>query len=483
MLAALAVSSTLVSCGDEKDRDVQTDNSSDMTPNAVDEGDGFVKDNLPDLDYDGRTVTFLAGIANDVVEFSTEEETGDVVNDAVFKRNQAVSERLNVELVFQEEPNTYNERATFVNKLTSSIMAGEKAYDAVAGYSMSIASLASNAMLLPLNDYSYIDFSKPWWSDNLLSQAKLNGKLYFASGDISTKMICSMFAVFFNKSLINDYNLDNPYELVLDGKWTLDKLIEMSTGIYSDVNGDGKKDIEDKFGFYGSQVFMDGFYFGSGLKVTDIATDGSPVISEDFRGVNGKIQSLLEKLTGFLHNSEDVYAPSYSNAPDHQLFIDNTILFSTLEVRYATSELRDVPFEFGLLPYPKFDEAQDNYYTTMSFPYTLYGIPLDAEEPEMSAAVLEALASESYRTVSPALFEIALKVKYSHDDDTAKVYDILKSSVVFDIGRVFNDSMGGMTYSIFRDSVVNNNPNWASTFASKQASLESAFENLTKNLD
>ena len=86
--------------------------------------------------------------------------------------------------------------------------------------------------------------------------------------------------------------------------------------------------------------------------------------------------------------------------------------------------------------------------------------------------MIEALASEGYYRVAPALFETALKVKYSSDDDSARMYDIIKGSVMYDFGRVY--SMAGLDGipGLMRSMVANDNTNWVSEVASKKAVLE-----------
>ena len=137
---------------------------------------------------------------------------------------------------------------------------------------------------------------------------------------------------------------------------------------------------------------------------------------------------------------------------------------------------------FRSVPYPKYDEEQKDYVTITSFPYTLYGIPIDAPDPDMSAAVLEAMASESYRTVSPALFENAFKVKYAQDEQSSLMYDLIRSTVSFDFGRVFNNDLNGLTYSLFRSAVVSGNTNWASVMKSNEKVLNKQIDKLTKAL-
>ncbi|MBQ2706859.1 MAG: hypothetical protein IJF67_01240, partial [Clostridia bacterium] len=233
-------------------------------------------------------------------------------------------------------------------------------------------------------------------------------------------------------------------------------------------NGNNEKDRDDQFGTIVYPVFIDGFYFSAGMNTTQINKDGIPVVSDDY--AVEKVHDLVTKLCAFLFESPDGFTTPYSASDD---FPKGNVLFYPDELVEASTGLRDKTFGFGILPMPKYDEAQEEYCTLTSFPYTLYGIPLDAKDPDRASAVLEALASESYRIVTPALFETAMKVKYSEDERDAQMYDILKSTVVFDFGRVFNDSLGSKTYSMFRSSIMNNNTNWASTWEGNKDSLNS----------
>jgi hypothetical protein len=168
--------------------------------------------------------------------------------------------------------------------------------------------------------------------------------------------------------------------------------------------------------------------------------------------------------------------------PSYNVFKEGRGLFTSHELTFAVTHLRDAAFTYGIVPYPKYDDAQENYVTITSFPYTLFGIPMDAKNPEMSAAVMEAMASESYRTVSPALFENAFKVKYAQDEQSSLMYDIIRSTVSFDFGRVFNNDLNSLTYSLFRNAIVQQNTNWASTVKANEKPLTKMLQKLTESL-
>ena len=442
----------------------------------MEETSNELTDSVPtDLRYDGKTVTFY--VRNDLsfAEFNVEEANGDIIDDAVYNRNQTVSERLGVNFEFIEGPGAWGGRKEFAQNVSTSILAGDGAYDIVAGYSMAVASLGADGYLYELNDTKYLDFSKPWWSDSLLKQATINGNLYVASGDIATSLLYYMYGMFFNKQILEDFKLDDPYELALSGKWTLDKMIEMSTGVYSDLNGDGLKSSADRIGCEVYNVYLDPFYHAAGLRVTNIGSDGLPVASKDLS--SEKAVDLYEKLRSFLFDTDDGYVSVEGTEPNDN-FKYGRILFSPHELAFAASKLRDVKFDYGILPMPKYDENQENYITITSFPYSLYGIPKDAKDHDMSSAVMELLGAEGYKTVSPALFEIALKVKYSSDDNAAKIYDIIKGSISYDFGRVFTDSIDGSLCMEFRAMLQRNKSGWASDMASLIPAFEAGLEKL-----
>ncbi len=486
LLAAIMLASVACSDTTSDDPAVTEDAVSDTPAAEVVETEAeteFPSDNLPsDLDFGASSVHTFGWEEVAITEFFTEELNGDVVNDAVFQRNQTVEERLNVVLEYTLAPGNNANHQAWANSVINNTMAGDGAYDIVAGYSMAGTLLAYNRVLHNLAEMPYLDFDMPWWPSSLMSEAVCGGKLYFCSGDISTNMISMLFAMYFNKTVADNHALGSMYELVYEGTWTLDKMIELASLCYVDANGDGTRDPMDHFGFITQPVYNDPFFFGSGLRTTTFGDDGLPMISPEFSGE--KTQALLTKMVE-MYQQPGLYLAGYTvEGYEHarNAFMEDRALFFDTEISYATNYLRDSEASYGILPMPKYDEAQEGYHTAMSFPYTLYGIPTDVKNPEMSAAVLECLASESYRTVSPALFEVALKVKFSSDDDAGKMYDIIRGSANFDFGRLFCANMGYLTYSLFRDAVVNSNTNWASTMKSQSKVLDKYISKVVEAL-
>ena len=493
IFAALLCAASCAACGDTAS--AESPASTTASQNAAEPQETepaetepeYEPDDLPaDLDFGGAAVNLLgwdySSRPNDV-EFGVTEANGEVVNDAIYTRNNNVEERLKIDLVETTVPGDNAARADWVKHVEKSVMAGSKAYDIVAGYSMCGASLAYKNLLWELNDRQYLNFDKPWWPDSLLKEAVCDGKLYFASGDISTNMIYMLYVNYFNKSMFESFGIDNPYEMVRNGTWTIDKLMSIVDTMYSDLNGDGNRDVGDQFGYVCHATFSDGWFFASDLRTTTIGDEGLPVLSPLFGGE--RAQGLLEKLNtlfaqpgGFLidYSYDDAYNMNYN------MFKEGRIGITTTEALQAYQQFRFSDINYGILPMAKYDEQQESYYTVSSFPYSLYGIPVDIDDPDRAAAVMEALASESYRTVSPALFEVALKVKYSQDADSTEMWDLIRASNVFDFGRIYNDNMSSETYSLYRNAITSHTADWMSTYAKAEKRLAKALARVVEHL-
>ena len=195
----------------------------------------YVPDALAGIDLGGATSRIFCWESWDPGEFFVEEDTGEIVVSAVFNRNLTVEERLNVHLEWDEYPR--NDAAygsvmkTAVQQQNSS---GDGTYDIIANYGMRIASCATDALLMNLHDADRIDLTKPWYYESATMAGTLHkGYTYFTAGDLSYNALARMSGVFFNQSLVTNYGIDDPYDMVLEGVWTIEKMHEL--GLLGDL--------------------------------------------------------------------------------------------------------------------------------------------------------------------------------------------------------------------------------------------------------
>ena len=478
---APAVTDDSIATQDIATQDIATQDIATQDTTSAAPVDPAEANTLPELDFGGEEVTILVCNYGGYMgsELMVEEVTGDIVGDALYNRTLAVEQRLNVNLTVEPVEFGWNDRdEKWMNRVRTSIMANDSAFEILHGEGYLSPTFVSEGLFLDLSDYDYIDIEKKWWNKNYSDNAAIDGSYYFVTGDISLELIKNMFCFFVNNDLYSTMNLqDNLYQLVYDGKWTLDKAAEIAYGCYADLNGDTVVDADDRHGLllYG-QNQLTGFMKSNDVSI--IEKDGGEF---EFSFGNAHVADVVERLCRFAWESDGIF---YTNTLEDSKsdetvlqspFRNGNILMSGGWLRHADT-YRDLDFRYGVLPYPKWDEAAD-YQTTVLTAYTTFGIPADCKNPERAAAVLEAMAQESYKNVTPAYFETTLKVKYASDDDTVKMFDIIRDGISFDFGYINTGALGGISDN-FRNAIRNNNSGWMSMVERIRKVTETKLETL-----
>ncbi len=418
---------------------------------------GYIKDTLdPNLDFGGEIFNILAW-EHSLPEFEVEEETGDAIESSVFVRNANTEERLGVELDFTIIKGNSSAFRDFCKTVDTSIGSGDASYDAIGCYLRSAGVLTLQHQLVDMLEVDHLNFDMPWWSDSLLELNTINDHLYFISGDIASTLIYQMMFMIYNNDLGEERNLTNPQDEAIEGNWTLEKLFSMASEVYMDLDNDGAKSEGDRFGLFSfSHPNLDIFYMGSGLHYVQPDVDGNLKLSDDVLG--DKSLSIIDQLIAIYHDSNDGYFNT--KISDSSVFAAGNSLFYNITGQILAQDFRNTDMDYSIMPAPKYNADQTDYYTAVAFTHTMYCIPINASNTEMSGAVLECMASEGYRNVTPTLFETAFKYQYSKNPNDAILFETIRDSVVFDICRPFFDSMGGDDTSpvrIWRNQITGGN--------------------------
>ena len=391
-------------------------------------------------DYEGYTYNILNGNTASWYAYNNvtaEETTGEPVNDAVFERIQRTNEFLNVSVI--ESINTDS-----AAELRKAVQAGTKDYDVALCTLMNDYALAIEGNVLELNSQvPGLDMSGVWWDQNSINDLTINNKLYFVTSDFDTTRFDSIRSLYFNKQLIENYGLEDPYEIVDNGKWTIDKFIEMAEKATSDADGDGVMTDMDNYGYIcQGELATDLLFCGAGVKYIDKDPETGRFINgttgEKTIDVYSKIYRLLwSGSTTFdirQYSRFEKYFRGKGDRIQEELFLEGRILFYS-ECMAWTRVLREMEADFGVLPPPKYDEAQDRYYSVMINPF-MQMIPVTVENPERSGHVLDVLAAASHDTVVDAYVNVTLSGKVARDADTVRmlklVFDNLSYSIYFE---------------------------------------------------
>lgn len=319
----------------------------------------------------------------------------------------------------------------------------------VAGFQAYIVTPALEGCFLNILDMNHINPDADWWSKKCNEITTVNGQLYMITGDIALSMWESIYTLFFNKQLASEYNIGDLYELVKSGKWTLDKLYELSEKVLDD------------------------------LHITTRGEDGFMKMSYNTE----RTQNALEKLVK-LYSAQSSYKrfaafnSTYINLDCPNMFRENRALFAPAYLKIAAI-LHDMNTDFGIIPLPKYDEIQENYYTTVHDSTSMICFPNNVKDENMSALIAEALCVYSHYDVIPKYYDISLKTKSARDTESEAMIDLIRDSLTFDFGAMYTVPMGG-TIGILGNMIVAGDTNFASKFASIESTLKANLEKINE---
>ena len=389
--------------------------------------------------YDGYE--FLALVAkyrsNTMNDFSVENENFAVVNEAIFKRNEKIAELFDCSIDFVEVVGSAFGNGPSFQKVRADYTASQSPYDACAVSTYDAPQLAVNQYIIDLEEIPFIDLTRNWWDQQANNDLCVAGRMYYSTGDISISDNLATHCILFSKPLAEENNITDLYQLVSEKKWTYDRFAEYARGVSKDLNGDDLIDVNDR---YGLLCWNDGFQASiAGIKgrICTVNEDGlieNTMYSERNAAMADKICELFfNSSVSFNHANNKIDTVSASRADyfseGHGLFY--MTMFS------AVPALRDLT-DFGILPYPLYDEEQESYGSYMGSTYSvMYCVENFVEDLERTGAFMEMLAYQSKIYVTPAYYEQTLKGRDVKDEESIVSLDIIFANRTFDVGILY----------------------------------------------
>lgn len=456
LASLLLLASLLASCASNASTPAVTDGGAD-TASATEDTieDTSLKTALPDdLDFGGKECN-ISNVETEswMTQMTSEGENGETINDAIYRRNLILEDKLHVKLT--ELRTGSDDLQSDVKKLHA---AGDDTYEIYSLTDRYGLAQAQEGGIIPMQEVPYIDLTREYWAQDLNSDISVGGKLYFSYGDYNLSSFESVNALLVNLEMNARYDLEDPYDMVLNGSWTLDKLHQNMLAVVQDLNGDGKFDDADQYGItsHPKQV-LPNFWIASGLKTIEKDSDDLPYLSLEG---NEHFASLYERILDMMWNG-NVYFNS-SKLPDYAdntLFINGQVLYNIVRVAFM-KYYRNMDVNYAIIPYPKEHEEQDSYYSR--FEGGVVNFVMDTcSDIEMTGAVLELMACESRNILVPAYYEDVLKGKYARDEKSTEMLDIIYGNRVCDFGDTFWSN--SIRDGVFADKFAQNNRNLQST--------------------
>ncbi|MBQ8849801.1 MAG: extracellular solute-binding protein [Clostridia bacterium] len=452
-LCALMLLSVLVACNQDNTDSTDSESESNEVTDVVETTDtekvyetdenGYVMDDLPDTTYNGEKVRVLGWKGSERYTLPEDSGGGNVqLYSKIYFNKLSVEARLDIQLDVTYIAATGNDPGAVVrNAFVTEVKSGAGDYDLIQTYSLYPAVLAQQGLLVNINNLKYPNLEMPWWPDAISEWEQYDG-LYFVANNSSALAIRSMFVMFSYTEMIVGSGLKDPVELVLEGKWTVEKMMEYAKNFH----GDAIAKPGEVYGFVvDDHSRTDALYYGAGFHQTLNNDKGVAEMTWNDASYRTRVIDYLDPLITFFKLEEVEIADNTASL----MYNKKTALM--LASMGNVDGLTDN--SYAPIPIPKIDE-EGEYCTMQNNGYDMWCIPKTTDNAELSGVVLEAIASSEYRNVAPFYYDTVLKDRYSQDANGVKVFEILRDAVVYDFGRLCQFTMTNPIEYIWRRNFV-----------------------------
>lgn len=423
---------------------------------------------LEQKDYGGRAFR-IAVIQKYEDEMWVENENGDICNDAVYKRNTVIDEFFNTQVTVVTSADEFEQ----VKQISKNIAAGDDVYDLTAVYTYLVGGPALEGCFYSWKDIPVVDFSREWWITDANEAFSIHDNQFVAVGDLSVTTLLLSYAVYFNQRLAADYDFPNLYQIVLDGDWTMDRFLSLSKDLYQDLNSNGKSDEDDMYGCASDLITnLDVWTSAFDIPLTKKDNNGDLIACVDI----DRLQTALDKVNTLYYDNQ-----SYTSMDGSEIgvFAKGNSMFLTTWINNSFNTLRDMKDDYGILPYPKFDENQEQYYSNAMDNYSMLSVPKTVQDVKFIGTITEALTRENHFSVFPAYYDVALTSKYARDAQSVAMLDIIMNGRQYDFSILHSGQLASLPY-LFRELVRNHSTNAASKYASISSKIDEGLRTLTE---
>ena len=472
-LLVMLITTSVCSCNKDTDTAKESGEIAKQAETATVETTEAGPTFLPDgLNYNGEKYSILyaqninASLDENEITYKLDEfQSGDIVSEAVYERTRLAEEKLNISIV--SEHILYEEINTMLTNATAS---GSADFEALCGRLTNISSSSLGGNLYDVKKLDTLDLTNSWWDQKVNDAMTLGGKQYIFSGDMNYYDDYAITCMVFNKRLFTNYQLEEPYQTVREGKWTMDALSTLINDTANDINGDGVMDENDFYGFVANSGLLSYMLVGSGEQFTTIDANGNRVLNMT-ESILNKAQSIADR---YLNNESVVieerklgYEKGDRLFPEGHSLLASTLVGTIVDYRELCED------DFGIIPFPKFDESQDGYQSVVQQHWaSAVAIPMVCNDTVKVGYVLETLGYYSPDTVTNAVIENNIQTRSARDQESGEMLRMIFSSKIFETSVVYDWGI----YSKWCDLTMQETPNIVSEFKSVEKSINKKIE-------
>ena len=423
ILAALMMLMPLASC--KKKNNDPTDTKETI---ELDNSDGY---DYGTLDCNKEDFTFLQcdegtwGMQTALVPSG--EDSGDEVASAVYSRNTKLETLYNVTFKCINRP--IYETAEYVRTQSMGDVEGVDVAFVTGKY---VSSLLAEALLNDISSYQDIQIYESWWGQKIREESQFGGSssLYYAQSDISLTAFDLTWCVAVDLGRINDLGMENPYTLVDNNEWTMEKLLSMAQEGMA-PNEDGtytyNEDTSCVFGLITYNNFSLALLNGSACFLTQKNDLGMPT----FTGTGERFSDVVAEISKAFNTEGLMKHANQDGFRYEDVFAGKRALFSGVEVK-ATQKFRSTEMNYGIVPVPKHSTEQETYYSNVNYEAPLLVIPKTDSDIKRTGRILDTMAYLSYKDLLPVYYVSNLSLKAIGTPEGTRMLDIIRDTRCFE---------------------------------------------------
>ncbi len=425
LMALVMIMGTLflaVSCstGEETPKETVSDTLAETEPETG------AYDTVAKQNYDRE---FAIMSRDDILgDFEIEDLTGDLLDDMLYERNTLITTDFGIEFSYYDM--SYVDVNTTLNTQATS---GSDDYDLYIGHKYSFGTCAQNNYCYNLGEITEIDLTQPWWDQSCYKNMTVNDRTYVMTGDIFPSSMLFSSCLTFNRKMVKELGKSDTalFELARNGGWTMDAMYEYCKDVTFDLNGDGNLSYTDDR-YCLSSWMMDvpfSMYYACNENFITIE-DGVPELTYDTEkviSIYDKIYKIIVEQNAYFVTDINVYATTYD------VFTAGRAMFCDMSLNKISTFLSEMTDPYGILPMPKYDEAQPEYLSFVNGATALVMVAKTEKDPEFVGTIIEAMATCNYDRVTPKLFQVITKLQAAQDPDSSAMVDYIVRNRIFDL--------------------------------------------------
>lgn len=425
-LAIVLSLAVFVGCGDK------TAEETTSNPDTV-ENEEELHPDIAKNDYGSEFYFTIMTHVNQPELYWAEEYDDNALTSAVYNRQEFVGNYLGVEIFGISEGNptdcTTKFQAAVKNRDDSTHMLLSHTFMGVDGF-------VTGNYLTDFNEIDVIDTTADHWNYDFMDEVSINGHMFLGYSDFN---IARTQVVAFNKDMYSKYEDaigEEFYDMVEEYRWTLDKMIAVANLVYIDEGQDGKTE-NDTFGLTADyEVPYASFLQACNISVVDVNDKGAYVIAVYNEENRARTSALVDKLYDFVRSDGAFFSDDPTYLVPGKIFAEDRALMYLARTTSLPGFLND-DINFGVLPYPMFDENQKNVgYRSLQWGGYIC-IPSYLADPDMAYETIELLSWASDK-VNIAYYEKLLGKQVADAPQDKKMLDLVWDSVCSDFGLTYS---------------------------------------------